>query len=279
MKSPVEQRWDELRYEWANRVFNPRLRFAVLAAHPDDETIGASVPLSRCNQAHVVYLTDGAPRDQKLWPAKFRGSREDYARCRREEAEKALAHVSIPRENIEWLGGVDQDAVFDVARLVGRLTECLVSHKPDVLITHAYEGGHPDHDTAALIASIALPRSAQECLLLEMTSYHAKDGHCVTGAFLDPDSLRECAFELSEADRVRKQAMFRAYGSQKLVLENFSLDCERLRLAPVYDFTSPPQQGSPWYEILGWEMTGKRWRATVAEALALTGEVHASHSA
>src|SRR5579864_789254 len=54
------------------------LRMAVLAAHPDDETIGASALLARFPTAFIVYLTDGAPRDKHLWQATMQGSREDY---------------------------------------------------------------------------------------------------------------------------------------------------------------------------------------------------------
>src|SRR5436190_19281850 len=60
-------------------------RIAVLAAHPDDETIGASVLLARSNDPLVIYLTDGAPLDSKLWSTDFHGSRTDYASMRREE--------------------------------------------------------------------------------------------------------------------------------------------------------------------------------------------------
>lgn len=277
MRLPAKQRWEELREDWSRGALAHDLRITVLAAHPDDESIGASVLLSQSSEPRVVYLTDGAPRNTNLWPPDFHGSCEDYARVRRAEAEAALAHAGIAPWQIERLGGIDQEAILEISGLTARLTRVLARNKPDVLITHSYEGGHPDHDAAALIASVVVPRLAHECLLAEMTSYHASDGQCVTGTFLDPDPSREWSFGFSAEDRARKQAMFNAYGSQRLVLENFSLDHERIRPAPTYDFTAPPQEGQLWYEILGWEMTGKRWRELAAEALAGIGEVHAAH--
>lgn len=279
MRSPVKQRWDVLRSEWARGLFDRDLRVLVLAAHPDDETIGASILLARCNQPKVVYLTDGAPRNAKLWPPEFHGSREEYARFRCVEAETALAHCGISPQQIEWLGGLDQEAIVEVASLVEQLTKVAVNYKPNVLVTHSYEGGHPDHDAAALIASLALSRFSHDCLLLEMTSYHVSDRHWVTGEFLNADSLSECMFELSAEDRARKQAMFNAYASQKLVLSSFSFDCERLRPAPAYDFAAPPHEERLWYEILGWEMTGKCWRTLAAQALHSTEDTHAAHRA
>ncbi|HET7442195.1 MAG TPA: PIG-L family deacetylase, partial [Terriglobales bacterium] len=65
-----------------------RPRALFLAAHPDDETIGASAALRRLPGAIVVYVTDGAPHDPRF-RSSFTGSREDYVRARRCEAEAA----------------------------------------------------------------------------------------------------------------------------------------------------------------------------------------------
>jgi N-acetylglucosamine malate deacetylase 2 len=249
------------------------LRVAVLAAHPDDETIGASALLARFPAAPVVYLTDGAPRDKHLWPPTMQGSREEYADFRRREAAKALSHAGISDNQIFWLRGVDQEAIVEVRKLAAKLTEFLHQHRPDLLITHSYEGGHPDHDSAALVARLTcstLGREAPE--ICEMTSYHACDGRCVTGEFLNADSSSEIVLDLSEQDRQRKRLMVDEYQSQRLVLENFPILSERLRVAPVYDFYQPPHEGKLWYECMGWPMTGARWRELAAAACANTQE-------
>jgi LmbE family N-acetylglucosaminyl deacetylase len=249
------------------------LRVTVLAAHPDDETIGASALLARFPAALVVYLTDGAPRDKHLWPPTMQGSREDYAALRRREAANALAHVGISDQQIFWLGGVDQEAIFDVLTLAPKLTEFLRQCRPDLLITHSYEGGHPDHDSAALIARLAcstLGREAPE--ICEMTSYHARDGRCVTGEFLNADPSSEIVLDLWEEDRELKRSMMDEHQSQRLVLENFPIISEQLRIAPVYDFFQPAHEGKLWYECMGWPMTGARWRNLAAAAFATQQE-------
>jgi hypothetical protein len=78
--------------------------------------------------------------------------------------------------------------------------------------------------------------------------------------------------ELSPSDRDRKARMMESYVSQRLVLENFSIDCEPLRLAPDYDFSQPPHPGKLWYECMGWPMTGARWRELATASLA--GQEH-----
>ena len=240
---------------------DPSVRLVILAAHPDDETIGASVLLARFPSSRIVYLTDGAPRDNDLWPPSVRGSREDYARLRRSEVAKALAHAGISTEQVSWLGGIDQEAIFEIRTLAARLLEFLRHWRMDLLITHPYEGGHPDHDSAALVARLTAASLGREApVIWEMTSYHARNDQCVTGVFLNSEPASEVGLELSEDDRRRKRRMMDRYRSQRLVLENFPIVTERLRIAPRYDFSRPPHEGRLWYESMGWSMTGARWR-------------------
>src|SRR5262249_47626014 len=150
-----------------------------------------------------------------------------------------------------------------------RLAEVLATFDFDALLTHGYEGGHPDHDAASLIAVMARSRLAVEKRphRLEMTSYHARDGRCVTGEFLGADPAWEIRWELSAEDYNRKREMLGEYGSQRLVLENFPVECERIRLAPEYDFSHPPHAGKLWYELMGWPLEGVRWRELALSAL------------
>jgi N-acetylglucosamine malate deacetylase 2 len=246
------------------------LRLAILAAHPDDETIGASALLSKFPNAAVVFLTDGAPRDTKLWPPELDKTREEYRELRHREAVKALSHAGIGEKQIHWLGAIDQDAIFNAQDLTSRFAEWLRKLRLNLLITHPYEGGHPDHDCAALISRLAITMLSREVSnlqapgLLEMTSYHARDEQCATGEFLNSDPGSEIVFELTEEDRQRKRKMMDEYQSQRLILENFPIAAERLRVAPVHDFSRPPHDGKLWYECIKWPMTGERWRELAA---------------
>jgi len=154
--------------------------------------------------------------------------------------------------------------------LACRLSELLRRVEVDVLVTHPYEGGHPDHDTAALVAHLAIHTLCRESapLLVEMTSYHANDRQCVSGMFLNPDTDQELQLHLSEAERTRKADMFAAYASQRRVLGGFPIDHERFRAAPEYDFTGAPHPGKLWYECMAWPMTGRQWRALAMEKIA-----------
>ena len=264
-----ESVWDRFRQTLLRTSEHTSLKTAVLAAHPDDETIGASLVLTRSN-ATIIYLTDGAPRDTRLWPPDLRGSREEYAAMRRVEAERAVACAGVSSEQMFWLGAVDQEGIFTVARSAATLAGILEQCRPDVLITHPYEGGHPDHDACALLARLAVdivanPHKAE---LVEMTSYHARQGSCATGEFLNSDPSSELIVDLNEAQREIKRKMMAAHASQKLVLQYFGTKRERYRKGPEYDFTGAPHDGKLWYECMNWQMTAEHWRELAGEAMA-----------
>ena len=264
-----EKTWERISGWPLTSPLDQSLGVLVLAAHPDDETIGASLLLSRCPRSSVAFLTDGAPRDTNLWSAGANGSRDEYANTRRQEVLCALACADVSLQNVFWLRGVDQEAAFEICHLAQCFSKLMAGICPAIVVTHAYEGGHPDHDSAAVVAlmAVSLLDNNNKPLLLEMTSYHAHDGRCITGEFLHPGSTPEVCFELSPSDQERKRKMMDAHASQRLVLENFPIDQERLRIAPEYNFSKPPHEGKLWYECMSWAMTGSQWRELATAAI------------
>lgn len=260
------------------------MRVLLLVAHPDDESIGASAALGRLRECRVVYLTDGAPRDPRFRSPHVNGSRDFYARVRAEEAASALTCVGVPPQRISFLGGVDQEAVHELPRLLKSFLEVVNEFQPAAIITHPYEGGHPDHDAAALLALLAKRYWEQHHSrvpeILEMTSYHARNGTRVSGEFLpgvaaagEELPVLTLTLTLTAEERSRKAQMLACYVSQWHVISDFPLEPERLRVAPAYDFSKPPHDGVLWYETLGWSLSGAKWRELAAEALSQCGEL------
>lgn len=250
-------------------------RVAIVAAHPDDETVGLGGQLNRLSGVRIIHVTDGAPAD--LMDARSHGcdTREEYAALRQEELEGAMALAGIPPARLIPLGVADQEASFVMAGLAQRLADLIDGGDVGCIITHPYEGGHPDHDAACFATHAAAELLRQRGLsvpaLLEMTSYHAAPGGegLETGRFLPtPGAGPQAVLPLDTDGRAQKRRLFAAFASQSAVLNQFTTADERLRAAPRYDFLEPPHPGRLWYENFPWGCDGRTWRDKAAEAVA-----------
>ena len=252
----------------------PKLPFrtALVVAHPDDETIGCGAQLPRFSDITIVHLTDGAPRS--LTDAKARGfaTAEAYAAARSGELRAAM-RLAGSSEQLVALGWPDQESAQHLAEIATDLAERLAG--TDIVLTHAYEGGHPDHDTAALAvwAACALLRRAGESApaVIEMPLYHLGQEGCMRQVFVPAAGTQEIVVELTPEERRMKQKMFSAHASQADVLANFGIAVERFRRAPRYDFARLPNGGKLLYEDWNWRMNGARWLKLSQAALAELG--------
>jgi N-acetylglucosamine malate deacetylase 2 len=243
---------------------------AIISAHPDDEVIGVGSRLPRLREAVLVHVTDGSPRD--LSDARTQGfaTREEYASARRRELQAALALAGLGWEQTRELGCVDQEASLNLVELSRRTAALLSELQPAMVVTHPYEGGHPDHDATAFIVHAACGLLQRQDLpvpvVVEMTSYHNSPHGICPGEFLDDgDGVRTVV--LNEAECDLKRRMFACYPTQTQTLDLFPVGIERFRPAPRYDFTRPPHAGRLFYENFPWGMSGDRFCGLASQAL------------
>ncbi len=269
----LEALLDELGIESAHAGHHAA-RWLVIAAHPDDETLGAAWVLRRARNAHVLHITDGAPVDRALWSTRALAcarSRREYSALRASEAREALAKIGVGADRLHSLGWVDQETSHALVELTYHVQRFIEALAPAVILVQPYEGGHPDHDAAAFAVHAAVRRilnapSATGPVLIEMTSYHHWQGALRTGEFLPNGSL-EAERLLSDEERAGKAEMMACFASQAEVLAAFTARRERFRRPPRYDFRAPPHPGRLHYESLGWSMSGERWRKLASSAL------------
>ena len=235
---------------------------AVVVAHPDDETLGLGARLSHLRRLTLIHLTDGAPLDPADAQRAGHATRERYAAARRVELTAALAAAGASPERRLAYDIPDQQAVHRLPELTKRLAADLASQA--AVVTHTYEGGHPDHDAAALAVQQACASLGDAApLRLEFAGYHLGPKGAVSGVFHDDDGV-VCAAD--EQDRSRKRAALAAFASQAAVLARFAGVPERLRLAPTYDFAEPPAPGRCLYDTYGWRLDSVGWRDAAAHA-------------
>lgn len=235
-------------------------RTLVIVAHPDDEAVACGALLQRMREPLVLFCTDGAPRDRYFWD-KF-GSREAYAQVRRQETRNALSQIGVnqveflpPAENPQQLF-LDQDLFLYIPQALEAIAEIVTHMRPQALLTLAYEGGHPDHDTCAFLTWWI----ARELVLpaWEMPCYHrAGGGEIVFQQFIMPEG-DERLFDATPEEVERKRAMVAAYVSQGDLLSKFNPAIERYRPQASYDFSRPPHPGRLNYEAWGWPVTGSQ---------------------
>jgi LmbE family N-acetylglucosaminyl deacetylase len=252
-----------------------RGKVIVVTAHPDDETIGAGILLRQTRNPVLIHVTDGAPRDMRDALAAGFSSRSDYAAARRQEVSQALSVAGVtPTETIQ-LQCVDQEASFKLVEITCALVDHFRRLRPDFVVTHPYEGGHPDHDAVAfgVHAACALLRENEQPapLIVEMTSYHSSFGEMAVARFLAAHGTPPEALHLNNEERELKQRMFRCFVTQQRVLSSFPIEEELFRLAPHYSFTDVPHPGRLFYEQFEWGMTGSRWRKLATTALEQLG--------
>lgn len=238
---------------------------AIVVAHADDETLFAGPLLSRADDALLIHVTDSAPCDMTDARRLGFATREDYAAARAGEVDAALAALGArPRRSAH--GVPDQDAALRIAAIADRLMVELAG--VGMVATHAYEGGHPDHDAVACAVRLAVDRLDPAPALVEFPSYHLRDGERIWAEFWPDADHPEHVRPLDDADAARIGAALAAHASQAGVFEDWRPTMERWRTAPDHDFTRPPPPGDCLYDRFGWAITGDRWRELARTAIA-----------
>jgi LmbE family N-acetylglucosaminyl deacetylase len=242
----------------------------MVTAHPDDELIGAGGQMHRWRNLAICCVTNGSPA--ALEDARHAGftSAAEYERARKEEMFSALALAQVSRAQVYFLDFGDQQTAFQLKEITLRLAGLIERLQPEMILTHPYEGGHPDHDSVAFAVQnacwLAGDTGSVQRNPWEFSCYFNLNGCFQCGAFLE--SLPgEIVRYLSPAERELKRKMFDCHRSQSRTLAGFDLAAERFRPAPTYDFSKPPQGGQLYYEMFPWGMDGRRWRELAGEAL------------
>lgn len=240
-------------------------RVVLVVAHADDETLWAGPALARLRNCRLVHLTDSSPRDMADARRLGFGSREDYARARAAELDAALRELDAAPERAAY-AVPDQETVEHLPALVARLVEDC--RDAALIVTHPYEGGHPDHDSAALAVRAAADRLPGRPAVAEFACYAEFEGERVFGRFWPDPDHPEHARPLSPFERGTLRRALAAHATQRAVIGDYLPDAECWRIAPRYDFTGPPPPGRALYDRFGWAVTSARWRERARAVLA-----------
>ena len=275
--TPIED-WTAALRRHRPRPFDPAAhrRVVVVAAHPDDETLGASGCLQALHrsgaQVTLVVATDG----EAAYPALDPAARRDLARARRAELAAALDAQGLGEVPVHRLGLPDSGLAGCGDELRMMLAPLLAD--ADAYLAPWTGDPHPDHRAAGAAAADAAPVTA-----------HGWSYPIWMWAWLTPDDPavpwdRTYLLELDDAARAAKRAGVAAFTSQvgpgpdgsppvldPEMLAHVDRPAELLfrapraasapvsRFAALYADGADPWSGDSWYE--------RRKRAVVLASL------------
>jgi LmbE family N-acetylglucosaminyl deacetylase len=185
---------------------------AVVLAHRDDDVIGVGLRRS----------SDSGPLLQVLATTGEAG--DCHAAIARADARaRAASRLRLPFAHDSLAHRLDE--------LTCVIEAMLQSMRPAAVITHPYEGGHPDHDAVSFAVSAAIARWPG-------------------GSTPAPRHLEFAGYREGE------------HG--ELVADAFG----GLRKAPGYDYSRPPNGGRVWYDHLACGIDSASWCRRAAACLA-----------
>jgi len=218
-------------------------------------------------EPHILFCTDGGPLDPWFW--KRYGSREAYSRMREKEARLALEALGITHvEFLKTRSGesiIDQQLFERLSDAVPAVSDVVTRIRPDAVLTLAYEGGHPDHDSCSFITSIvareqSLP--AWEMPIEPLFKKVQRKWQTLLQPAQPAITIRPTSEEID-----RKQRALDAYASQGSFTGIANVE-ERFRPLPAYDYTRRPHHDVLNYESWQWKMTGDQVSAAFETYLA-----------
>lgn len=229
-----------------NPVLLKARKLLVFVAHPDDETIACSGLLQRAPESLVVFAVDGAPPHYGF-ADKF-GSLEQYSEKRFEEAGRALRLIPgssfrrLAMPDRSWF--MDQHLFLNLPVAFTSFLQIAREFGPDVVISHAFEGGHIDHDACHVLAKqvanvLTLPA-------LEFPLYWRSEERRDVFQEFRSHHNGEFTLELSKPELAIKARMLAAYQTQRKLISVFDLPVERFRPMTTSDLAEVTWSGYPF---------------------------------
>jgi LmbE family N-acetylglucosaminyl deacetylase len=223
----------------------PAYHVTLVVAHPDDETIACGATLKRLKGAHVVVVTDGVMRRANESAAHSFPAAGSPEIARWRELIAALALAECPPSAVTGLAVADHMAAEHLVAITRRIAEVFHRSGTAIAITHAYEGGDPDHDATAFAVhqAAALCRcKGQDIAVLEMPFPRKRPDR------LSPEERADTiVLPLTAKEKALKRRMLACFEGRHDALQRGALEAEHFRVAPAYNFAELPQGGHVSY--------------------------------
>ena len=220
-------------------------RLLVVAAHPDDETIGAGVLMARTRrhggEVRVLVVNTGIA----AWRA---GDHAALFAERRAQTLAALALAGVAPDNVTFLGIPDLSTGEGFPALVARLHAEIREFYPDAVAVSAWEGAHPDHDLSHYAVAVATERGTA-VPVWEFPEYNRRYLRTGRAGFLQ-ERWPFVDLGLTPEETELRRAMMACFPSEGPFVRRFGEQPELLRPLPRYDYRLPPDV-MPYRKLFG----------------------------
>ena len=209
-RHPAWEAGDPIRLEGLSRL-------VVLAAHPDDESLGAGGLLASAARSglgvELVSATDG----EGSHPDSPTRTPEELAVIRAEEGRRAAAALGIDEEQVHRCRLPDGGVSAHVESLADRVVEVVGDGPGAVIVAPWRRDGHPDHEAAGRAAAAAARRTGAELWEYPVWFWHWARPEEAPWELLHP-------FVLDEHSVTAKRHAIRAHASQVAPLSDLAGD-------------------------------------------------------
>lgn len=138
-------------------------RLVVVAAHPDDESLGAGGLVATAVRAGVPVSLVVATAGEGSHPDSPTHTPEDLARRRRVEMDAAAAALGVdPAHGVRLLELPDGGVADHVETLTRAVVEATGDGRRSVVVAPWRQDGHPDHEAAGVAAAAAARRTGAD---------------------------------------------------------------------------------------------------------------------
>jgi LmbE family N-acetylglucosaminyl deacetylase len=241
---------------------------AVVVAHSDDESIAFGAQIKQFPKCTMVHMATSASSDPYEWESRGYSTREEYEHTRELELTNAL-HIAGHLGPRNVLNNVDQQVALHLAENARALAALFTAQGIKYVLTHAYEGGHPDHDAVAFAVHAAkklIEREGGSLTLIEAPLYRSVGGKTLMQDFVPIEGTKTYSLALTPEQQELKTKLYQAHTSQQNTFTNMSVTTETLREAPPYDFTSLPN-GGELFRLYDRSGMRDQWTTLTTEAL------------